>query len=79
MVVQGNDKNGNNSIRQEGERRESEEVEEMGGVSQEGGGTAGDTLTAEVCKLNLSLRDLGLFVCYLVSFTPRVMMNTAIS
>ena len=49
---QGSDKNGNQSNGQEGERRESEEVEEMGAEWQEGEdeATTGDTLAAKVSK-----------------------------
>ena len=61
---QGNDENSNQSKGQEGERQKSEEFEETGADWQEGGGKAQDTLTSKVCKLNISLRDLVLFVYF---------------
>ena len=69
---QGNDESSNQSKEQEGERQPFEEVEEMGAERQEGGATAGDTLTAKVSKFNICLRGLRmcdrLFVCLVICF-----------
>ena len=53
LYSQANEEDGHQSQGPEEERQESQEVGETGAEIQEGGGSAGDTLTAKVSKLNL--------------------------